>query len=317
MTYEEVDFQTKRKYFETNLKAAQIGFVEAINAVAKSYLEGKGVEQNIAKSITWFQKAVCAGDVSAAVALGEIYYKDDVEKSIEYLSLAADKNHIKAIEILAKIYKSRNELDKMFACYQRGANLGNFYFMRDVAKCYLNGRGVQQDDLKALECYIKLIERSYRVDDNDIRLATKIYNSHFEFANKKFCDSYYITTKKVGKFNALFGIAAELYKTDKYRALMWYKLADEAGDLDAAVAVTHICNSDLDVGSLVGSNHYDTALKWYEKAAEFGDINAAKNLVLMYRGSVNVPGGGYLPNVEKCTYWLEKVLEMERGFVHE
>ena len=41
----------------------------------------------------------------------------------------------------------------MFECCQRGANLGNGDLMREFADCHLFGRGVQQDDLKALEWY--------------------------------------------------------------------------------------------------------------------------------------------------------------------
>ena len=79
----------------------------------------------------------------------------------------------------------------MFECYQKAAFLGNIKFMREVANCYLRGRGIPQDDLKALEWYIKII----------------------------------------GHFNAIFGIAAELYKTDKYRALKWYKVCEGEDDL--------------------------------------------------------------------------------------
>ena len=88
--------------------------------------------------------------------MGQIYdggsfVAKDVEKAIEYLSMAANKNHIKAIEWLAKVYERLNEFEKMFECHQKGARLGNKECIRKVADCYLKGRGVWQDDLKALE----------------------------------------------------------------------------------------------------------------------------------------------------------------------
>ena len=99
----------------------------------------------------------------------------------------------------------------------------------------------------------------------------------------------------------MFGIAAELYKTDKYRDLKWYRLADFAGDYDAALAVYHIVTEDLSFEYNIIFNHF-AARRWYEKAAEFGNINAAKNLVMMYA-----------PDKKKSLYWLNKVLEPEVG----
>ena len=118
--------------------------------------------------------------------------------------------------MLAKVYKAQKDFSKMFECYQKGARLGNSECIRKVATCYLNGYGVQQDDLKALECYIKAVELYHRgksdIDNQDLKFVIKIYNNHFKFSDKRLVNCYYITTEKHGKFNALFGIAAELYK---------------------------------------------------------------------------------------------------------
>ena len=296
---EELSEDFKREYFETNLKAAQLGFVESMRAVASAYLKGFGVEKNFDAAINWYEKAVDEGDISAAIALGEIYQEKNIAQAIVYLSRAAESNNIGAIKRLVGIYEAQNNFEKMFEWCQRGASLGNDDFMREVADCYLKGRGVPQDDLKALEWYIKVVEICGRHGDtNDIRMVTKIYNKHFKFSDEKFL-GYYVTTEKLGYFNAMFGIAAELYKTDKYRALKWYRLADLAGDYDAALAVYHIITEDLSFEYDIIFNHF-AARDWYEKAAEFGNLNAAKNLVMMYA-----------PDKKETLYWLKKVLKME------
>ena len=70
---EELSEDFKREYFETNLKAARIGFVESMRKVAGAYLNGFGVEKNFDAAIKWYEEAFDAGDISSAIALGEIY----------------------------------------------------------------------------------------------------------------------------------------------------------------------------------------------------------------------------------------------------
>ena len=64
MYNEELGEDFKREYFERNLKAAKISFVESMRTVAGAYLSDFGVEKNFDE-----------GDISAAVAPGEIYQK--------------------------------------------------------------------------------------------------------------------------------------------------------------------------------------------------------------------------------------------------
>lgn len=303
--------EIKKEYFKMNLKAAEIGFIESMSEIAEMYRDGVGVEKNLDEAIKWYEKAVDKGDSSAAIALGEIYSKnEDIEKEIFYLSKAVDKNDIETIKRLVEIYENRNEFEKVFECCQRGANLGNRHLMEKFADCYFFGRGVQQDDLKALEWYIKVIE-IYGWDllsNNIIRMITNIYNKHFKFRDKKFL-KYYLTTEKLGYFNAMFGIAAELYKTDKVRALKWYKMAADAGDYDAAVAVSYIRENDLNDHTYYGDKN--SALEWYEKAAQFGNINAAKNLMIIHRDNDNRFFHTFLQEEKTSFYWLKKILEME------
>ncbi len=300
--------------------------------VAKLYLTGQGVEKKSNEAIKWFQKAIDNGDISAAVVLGKIYAGDNfrfsapvaggtikfqnidglknIDKAILYLSQAAEKNNIEAIKKLAEIYEAQNNFEKMFEYYQKGASLGNIKFMREVGNCYLRGRGIPQDDLKALEWYIKIIEIYYNgilktTNEFVLRMVAKIYNKHFKFCDEKFFN-YYFTTKKIGYSNAIFGIAAELYKTDQYRALKWYEIASDLGDYDAAVAVAYIIKNDFsNVSRHNVSRNYYLAVDWYAAAIHFGNINAAKNLAIMYR---DFP---YLMSLEENSYWLKEFVKME------
>ena len=124
----------EKKYFEMNFNAAKNGLVESMRELARLYLNGVGVERNLDEAIKWLKKATDKDDEDAAIALGRIYsdYSEskDIEKAISYLSKAAEKNNINALKKLAEIYKLQNNFEKMFECYQKGANLGN-----DVCMC--------------------------------------------------------------------------------------------------------------------------------------------------------------------------------------
>ena len=48
---EEISEKVKKEYFEINLKAAEIGFVEVMSEIAGMYLHGVGVEKNLDEAI--------------------------------------------------------------------------------------------------------------------------------------------------------------------------------------------------------------------------------------------------------------------------
>ena len=317
MCDEKISEKIEKKYFEMNLNFAEFGFVESMRELAGMYLKGFGVEKNLDEAIKWLKKAADEGDEDSAIALADIYNEDkNIDRAIFYLSKVADKNNIKALKKLAEIYELQNDFEKMFECYQRGAKLGNRYLMEKLAYCYLFGCGVSQDDLKALDWFIKIIETyDWNSSDNGImRVVADIYSKYYKFADKKFLN-FYITTEKVGIFNAMFGIATELYKTDKFRALKWFKKADLAGDYDAALAVHHIITEVFlpyyDIYADYIEDNYSKVCKYYKEAVKFGNINAAKNLMMLELTGFRRYQSRRLPNVENSSYWLKKVLEME------
>lgn len=293
-----------KKYFETLLKAAEAGYVDVMTDVGRMYIKGEDVEQNIDEGMKWLQRAADNGDIEALIVMGNHFAAHDKNKAIDLLTKAANLSNMKAMKNLTYLCKqSGDDLDWL----EKSAALGNLDSLSRLAEIYRKGLNVPQDELKALELHIKLAEIDGLYSD-DLKFVTKIYNKYYKFTDKKVF-KYYLTTEKLGQFNAMFGIAAKLYETDRLRALKWYKMAADAGDYDAAVAMAYILRNDDVVPSCVYSSHYHEALYWYERAAEFGNINAAKNLVIMYRDGYN----GHLPNREKSAEWLEKVLEMEGG----
>ena len=304
--WQDSDTELDKKYFETLLKAAEAGYVDAMTNVGEMYINGENIDKNIDEGIKWLQRAADNGDVEALIVMGSHFAAQDKDKAIDLLTKAADLGNMKAIKKLTHIYEQSNDYE-ILNWLMRSESLGNLNSLSKLAEFYRKGLNVPKDELKALELHIKLVE-IYGSSSNDIKFVTKIYNKYYKFTDKKVF-KYYLTTEKLGQFNAMFGIAAKLYEKDRLCALKWYKMAADVGDYDAAVAMAYILSNDEVVPSCVYSSHYHEALYWYEQAAEFGNINAAKNLVMLYHDGY----GSHLPNRDESMYWLEKVLEMEGG----
>jgi TPR repeat protein len=86
------------KYF---LKGAEAGNVEAMMAIAKMFLLGKGVMQDSEESINWYRKAAELENIEAQFSLAEMYrlgrsMPKDVEKAIYWYGKAAAKNHLES-----------------------------------------------------------------------------------------------------------------------------------------------------------------------------------------------------------------------------
>ena len=304
---DEKDSEFDKKYYETLLRAAKVGDVESMREVGKIYLKGEGVEKNIDEGMKWLQRAADNGNVETLIVMGNHFASQDKNKAIDLLTKAVNLGNMKAMKNFTYLYEQSGDYNKVTYWLEKCAELGNLDSLSRLAKIYRKALNVPKNELKALEFHIKLAE-IYGLSSDDIKFVTKIYNMYYKFTDKKIL-KYYRTTEKLGQFNAMFGIAAKLYETDRLRALKWYKMAADAGDYDAAVAMAYIISNDEVVPSSVYSSHYHEALYWYEQAAEFGNINAAKNLVMLYHDGY----GSHLPNREKSMYWLEKVLEMEGG----
>lgn len=89
--------------FETALRAAEQGDVEAQAQVGVMYFEGEGTSKNIPKAFDWFQKAALQGHAAAQMMAGIMYYEgvgtpQNYEKAYIYLSLARAAGVFEGIE---------------------------------------------------------------------------------------------------------------------------------------------------------------------------------------------------------------------------
>ncbi len=104
-----------------------------LNRLGDVYADGKGIDQDSAKALTFFEKSANFGNPYAMVEIGIAY---------EYALGGYKKNEKEAF----RWYKKAAELD-----YDRG--------LRNVGIFYKDGTGVEKDPQKAIEYFKKAIEK--------------------------------------------------------------------------------------------------------------------------------------------------------------
>lgn len=126
-----------------------------------------------------------------------------------------------------------------------------------------------------MEWYIKAVELYSGGNITD--------NQDFKFSDKRLVNYYCITTEKQGKFNAIFGIAAELYKTDKYRAYIsdiWRQFSVINVRIDILLTID---NYKVIIEDKIGSAATDSQIQAKKNALIAEDVPANQIICVFYK----------------------------------
>ena len=212
------------KGVEMMRKLAEDGYHWAQRQMGKMYAEGNRVQKDEAEAVKWYRKAAEQGNAEAQACLGSRYLygtggiAQDNAMALKWLQMAADQ--------------------------------GVSYAQADLAFMYYNGQGVEQNEKKAAELFLKAAEQ-----------GNAYAQSH------------------MGMFYQN-GYGVEL---DNRKAAEWYEKAAEQGEPFSQLHLAWM----YQYGEGVKKNA-DTAVKWYEAAAENGESQAYVNLGLMYENGDGV-----------------------------
>ena len=156
-------------------KAADQGNAGAQSKLGECYYLGKGVAENDAKAVKWFQKSADQGNADAQYYLGECYYlgkgvaQNDAE-AVKWFQKSADQGNADAQWQLGHCYYFGNGVlkneQKAASFYQKAANQGHAKAQYLLGNCYQFGCGVKKDFRKAIEWYKKSIDNGY--DELDV-----------------------------------------------------------------------------------------------------------------------------------------------------
>lgn len=244
---------------------------------------GQGFETNrdFTNAIKWYSKAAELGSIRALTSLGDLYL--DVDK------LRGEKDYVKAVEYYAK-----------------AAELGDARGQDELAICYRNGWGVEQNQNKAFEWFTKSANQGFT--EAMFFLGTCYYGGFGVEKNYSESVRWMRQAAEKGFAKAQTELGSAYYlgrgvEQDFTKAVQWYTKAAEQGDASGQTQLGLCYHS----GRGINKNPIRAA-EWLLKAANQGFAKAQCNL-----GSLYFHGIGVEKNFNKAINWYRKAAE--QGYV--
>ena len=245
------------------------------------YYEGKDVDKNAKKALSWYLKAANQGNTVAQAKVA-LFYHDGIHvpldhaKAFEWYQKSIKEDVAEAQFGLGLIYAYGNEvpkdLKKSKYWLTKAAAQGYAPALFHLAYDYQNHYGDDESQKKALELFKQLAN-------------TESQNS--EYAVR----SYY----------ALGFMYYDGYGTERnyHQSVYWYQKAAEQGHDTAQLELGRMYSR----GEGVQKNH-EEALKWYTKAANQRNVLAQTGLAWMY-----YHGNDVEQDYTQAFKWLNKIVE--------
>lgn len=170
------------KAFNIYMELAEQGNARAQAGIAGMYLKGKGVDSDIERAITWYEKAASKDWAPAQYELGHIYRTNDdlrdLDRAISYYREAAANGQPQAQYNLGVIYGKgigrETDIEKAISYYKMAALQGDERAMYNLGVIYGQGNSIGRDVRRAYVWYYLSKESGY--DKAAERVAW--YNEH-------------------------------------------------------------------------------------------------------------------------------------------
>ena len=292
------------------LKAAELGYPNAMVKIAECYRDGNGVKQDTDEAIKWYRKCRDTVDgydyLPAYERLRDLnrraawHYVDSLEKQKKDLASAEDGD-AESMYALGNTLFGQNDPEAV-KWYRQAAEKGHMEAQYKLAEIYRMGKAVEQDMSEALKWYLKAAEQGQPEAMNEVckcyldgngteRDVDKAVEWYFRFAEtgrgtlhlvRRAWDDYEWIDRLAerGDAEAMYQLGRvysrmpvdEEGTIDKAEALEWFR---KAAEKDHEVARFEIANCYRE-GDGVEQNPAE-AFKWYRKAADQSLVYAEKN----------------------------------------
>lgn len=253
--------------FKLYKKAADAGYAEAYYFVGRLLNMGEGCKENKDEAITYFKKALDAGDIAGGnYGMAGVYRTGE---GVERNKQTSDEYYAKAFpEMLKK------------------AEAGNFFWQRTVGLCYRYGYSVDKDEKKAFEYYMMAANQGYvdALDKVGVAYDDGIgVDPDFDKAL-----DYLTRAAEAGDIYSYVNLG-DLYSftdsahEDQAKAFDYYMKGVDGGEEHA---YWHIGRMYLyGVGRDID---YKQAMEWFKKAADLGSSFGFNSLGYMYDAGLGV-----------------------------
>ncbi len=294
---------------ENTQKAAELGNIKAWFNMGIFYANGIAVKQDYQSALLWYQKAADAGHAMATNNIGVLYAKGyvgegpDPEKAAIYYRKAAELGNSVGMNNLGVYYRDgdgglKQDYTTAFLWFQRAADLGFNKAQYNIGECYEYGRGVAQNQDKAIEWYQKAAENG--IVDAQTKLG-KIYESRQEYEKAAYwfqeaADD--LIPEARYKLGRLYEKGLGVEQSDK-EAAKWVLAAADGGYTEAMYC--------LGVYYWTGRGFektYAGAERWFQEAAAKGHGESMYWLGVIYRDGLN-----NVQDYQEALSWFGKALE--------
>ena len=253
-------------------KSAENSYWHAAMRLAAAYRDGSGVNQDAGKAIAYYEKVYelhreHAGE--AANRIGNIYYNQ--------------KNYVKKVE-----------------WYKKSAEEGCDWGMSNLAACYRDGEGVQEDQEQAIAWFQKAYELHGDAAGNAANGIGLIYNGQKNYVKQV---EWYKKSAEEGYDWGMYNLAGCYsdgagVQEDQEQAIAWYQKAyelhgDAAGDVANQIGVIYY-----------KQGNHNEEFEWFKKGAAEGFDWCMSNLGNCYRY-----GRGVSINYDKAREWYQKAID--------
>ena len=265
------------------------------------------VEDDDAEAVSWYEKALEKGSVTAITCLGWMYERgkgvvQNDEKAIELYKQAADGGNNVAMNNLGIIYENGKvgqevNLEEALKWYKLAAENGYDGAQESVARV----EQALQEETETDRSTEKTAEQYYEEENYEEALAAYRKDGDAENVERVLQAMYDLAENYKDGKNGV--------EKNEEEAIRYYKLVAEDEDAEDE----KIRNSSFSLGYIM--THNDTeeddaeAVTWFEKAIEKGDGNAINWLGWMYENRKGVP-----QDYEKAVELYKKAADVKSGY---
>ena len=321
-------------------KSAKQGNAKGQYSLGRCYMMGIGGEKNLQEAFKWFTKSAEQGDMSGQYGLGQLYaygygVKKDEKKACEYFLKVAAQTNATSVDLTSDMratidayklaYVSPSPDKRERAGYFKSTNQKDIKQEEIKSKItqadnYSEGKGVRQNQAKALELYselstsskeaydkaqkiVKLLQLAdANVDAEAMRILGKIYQDGVivpKDLERSF--DHFKKSSELGNIHAQMNLGYCYLNglgvaKDPRKALFWYSKSAESGNSEALQSLSQFYLNG--VGTAID---LEKAFVLVKESAEKGNADAQYNMALFYSKGLVVP-----QNYAIAKQWCEK-----------